>query len=77
MTEDKMVGWHHQLNGQEVEQAQGDGEEQGSLLCCSPQGCNESDMTERLKNTLILWIYQTLSIHLLRDMWVIPTFWLL
>ena len=36
MTEDEMVGW--QLNGQEFEQAPGDGEEQGSLACCSPWG---------------------------------------
>ena len=38
MTEDEMVGWHHQLNGHEFEQAPGDGEEQGSLKCCSPWG---------------------------------------
>ena len=31
-----MVGWHHRLNGHEFEQAPGDGEEQGSLVCCSP-----------------------------------------
>ena len=36
MTEDKMVGWHHQLNGHEFEQAPEDGEGQGSLVCCSP-----------------------------------------
>ena len=45
-----MVGWHHQLNGQEFEQAQGDSEGQGSLACCSPLGRKESDMTERLNN---------------------------
>ena len=33
-----MVGWHHQINGHEFEQAPGDGEEQGSLGCCSPWG---------------------------------------
>ena len=38
-TEDKMVGWLHQLSGNEFEQALGDSEEQGSLMCCSPQGC--------------------------------------
>ena len=38
MTEDEMVGWHHQINGHEFEQAPGDGEEQGSLVCCSPWG---------------------------------------
>ena len=50
MTEDKMVGWHHQLNGHEFEQALGDGEGQGSLACCSPWGRKESDMTEQLNN---------------------------
>ena len=49
-TEYKMVWWHHWLNGHEFEQAPGDGEGQGSLACCSPWGCKESDMTERLKN---------------------------
>ena len=38
MTEDKMVGWHHQLNGHEFEQTPGGGEGQGSLVCCSPSG---------------------------------------
>ena len=37
-TEDEMVGWHHRLNGHEFEQAQGDGEGQGSLACCSSWG---------------------------------------
>ena len=36
MTEDEMVGWHHRLNGHEFEQAPGDGEGQGNLVCCSP-----------------------------------------
>ena len=35
MTQDEMAGWHHQLNGHTFEQALGDGEEQGSLACCS------------------------------------------
>jgi len=48
MTEDEMVGWHHQLNGHEFEQALGVGDEQGSLVCCSPWGRKELDMTERL-----------------------------
>ena len=46
MTEDEMVGWHHWLNGHEFEQAPGDSEGQGSLTCCSPWGCKESDKTE-------------------------------
>ena len=45
-----MVGWHHQLKGHEFEQALGDGEGQGSLVCCSPWGHKESDMTEQLNN---------------------------
>ena len=49
-TEDKMVGWHHWLNGHEIEQALGDGEGQGSLVCCSPWGHKESYMTEWLNN---------------------------
>ena len=38
MTEDEMVGRHHQPNGHEFEQVPGDGEGQRSLVCCSPQG---------------------------------------
>ena len=38
MTEDKIVGWHHQLNGHEFEQAPGVDDGQGSLACCSPWG---------------------------------------
>jgi len=39
MTGGEMVGWPHQLNGDEFEQALGVGEGQGSLVCCSPWGC--------------------------------------
>ena len=42
----QMVGWHHQLIGHEFEQAPGDGEGQRSLVCCSPWGHKELDMTE-------------------------------
>ena len=45
-----MVGWHHQLDGHEFEQALGDGEGRGSLACCSPWGHKESDRTEQLNN---------------------------
>ena len=51
MIEYEMVGWHHGLNGHEFEQTLGVGEGQGSLVCCSPWGCRESDMTERLNWT--------------------------
>ena len=40
-----MVGWNHQFNGLEFEQTPGDSKRQGSLVCCSPRGCKESDMT--------------------------------
>ena len=50
MTEDEMVGWHHQLNGHEFEQTLGDGEGQVNLACRSPQGCKESNTTEQLNN---------------------------
>ena len=50
-TEDDMFGWHHRLNEHEFEQAPGVGDGQGSLACCSPWGCKESDMTERLNWT--------------------------
>ena len=52
-TEDETVGWHHQLNAHEVEQAPGGGERQGSLACCSPWGCKELDTTLRLNNTKV------------------------
>ena len=45
MTGNEMVGWHHQLSGQEFEQTPGDGEGQGSLVCCSPWVHEESDTT--------------------------------
>ena len=50
-TEDEMVGWHQRFKGHEFEQSPGDGEGQGSLVCCSPWGHKESDTTERLNNT--------------------------
>ena len=52
-TGDEMVGRHYQLSGHEFEQAPGDGEGQGSLVCCSPGGCKESDMTEQLNNNIM------------------------
>ena len=43
-----MVGWHHQLNGHEFEQAPGDGKRQGSQVCCNPCSCKELDTTDQL-----------------------------
>ena len=50
-TTDETVGWHHQLNGYEFEQAPRVGDRQGSLVCCSPWGRKESDTTEWLNWT--------------------------
>ena len=47
-TKDKVVGW--QLNEHEFEQTPRDSEGQGTLVCCSPWGHNESDMTDKLNN---------------------------
>ena len=46
MTKDVMVCWHYWLDGHKFEQALGDGEVQGSLACCSPWSCKDSNMTE-------------------------------
>ena len=49
-TEDKMVGWHHRLDGLEFEQAPGVGDGQGSLVCCSPWDCKELHTTKLAVN---------------------------
>ena len=54
-TEDEMVGWHHQLNGHEFEQALGVSDGQGSLAHCSPWGHKESDTTEQLNCWVFKW----------------------
>ena len=53
-TEDEVVGWHHWLDEHEFEQAQGVGDGQGSLGCCSPWGHKEVDTTERLNWTELI-----------------------
>ena len=53
-SEDEMVGWYHWLNGHEFEWAPGLGDGQGSLTCCSPWGCKDSDTTEQLNFNFIL-----------------------
>ena len=54
MTEDEMVGWHHQLVGHEFEQALGVGDGQGGLSCCSPWSRKELDKTEQLNSSTLL-----------------------
>ena len=51
MTEDEMIGWHHQLNGLEFEETPEVGDGQGGLECCSPCSCKESDTSEQLNWT--------------------------
>ena len=60
-TEDETVGWPHRLNEHEFEQTPGDSEGEGSLVCCSPWGCKESDTTERPNNSLryLVWAQRT------------------
>ena len=53
VTKEKVVGWHHWLDGREFHQALGVGDGQGSLACCSPWGCKESDMTKWLNWELV------------------------
>ena len=57
--QDEMVGWHHQLNEHEFEQAPGDDEGQGRLACCSPWGHKELDMTEQLNNKTTIVVLAT------------------
>ena len=75
VTEDKMVGWHHQLNGYEFEQTLGDSEGQGTLACYSSWGHKESDMTEWLNNNkctinCIMYFIQISSIFHLYPFWI-------
>ena len=62
-----MVGWHHRLIAHESEQTPGRSEVQGSLTCCSPRGCKESDTTKGLNNMNFLqhyWLPPLLSLFL-------------
>ena len=59
ITEGEMVGWHHQVNGHEFEQAPRVGDGQGSLACCSPWGRKESGTTEQQNWTDHSWGVQS------------------
>ena len=67
-----MVALHHQLNGHKFEQAPGVGDGQGSLACCSPWGCKESDTTEQLDNNNNLSIGEGTLTHSSILAWRIP-----
>ena len=72
MTEDEMVGWHHQLHGHEFEQSPGVGDGQGSLAYCSPWGHKESDLTEQLNWTELMmtfWLGRII-VQLLRKVYI-------
>ena len=78
MRGNEMVGWHHRLNGFEFDQTPRDDEGQGRLVCCSPWGRTDSDMTEQLKNnSLSLYIHTHTHTHTGRreiyyENWIIP-----
>ena len=57
MTEDELVGWHLRLNGHEFEQTPGDGEGQGSLVCCSSWGCRVRHDLETEQQQQMIRVY--------------------
>ena len=63
MTEDEMVGWHHWFNGHEFEQTLEVGEGQGSLVCYSPRGHKDSDITEQLDNNNLITKFKLCETH--------------
>ena len=68
MTKDEVIGWHHQLNGHEIQQAPVDGEGEESLKCCSPWFFKESDMTEKLeKNNTILRFLHEMTANIMKN----------
>ena len=78
MTEDEMVGWHHQLDGHKFEEIPGVGDGQRSLACCSSWGRKESDTTEplnRLFYFVYIWYFDYPLIHLQKFLWLMPPGW--
>ena len=58
-----MVGWHHLVDGHELEQTLGDGDGQGSLVCGSPRSHKESDTTEQLNsNDIIMHLQERVQV---------------
>ena len=70
-TEDEMIGWHHWLDGHELEQAPGVGNGQGSLACCSPWSLKESDTTEWLNwlRDWTNWSWEEKEVAMARVCW--------
>ena len=69
VTEDEMVGWHHRFNGHELGQTPGDGEGQGSLVCCSLWGHKELDTIWQLNNKACEYLishYVVVSINIIK-----------
>ena len=66
MTEDKMVAWHHRLNGQEFEQAPGVGDGQGSLVLCSPWGSQRVGHDWATELNWFLFVLEDIPKHALR-----------
>ena len=64
MTEDEMVGWHHQHNGHGFGWTPGVGDGQRGLACCGSWGCKELDTTERLNSYTITEEFWILSLWL-------------
>ena len=62
-TEDEMAGWHHRLDGYELEWTPGVSDGQGGLVCCDSWGHKESDTTERLKWTELNWVKKSNKIR--------------
>ena len=73
-TEDEMVGWHHQLDGHEFEQAPGDGDGWGGLACCSSWGRKESDITEWLNWTDLSPVLEFTLLSINAIIWHDPIF---
>ena len=70
-TEDEMVGWRHWLNGHEFEQASGDGDGQGSLVCCSPWGSKEQlNWTGHDWATELNWYIYVPHLYLFLSWWI-------
>ena len=76
MTEDEMVGWHHRLNGHEFEQTLEDKEGHGSLLCCSPWGHKELDMTEQINHSSKACKLSFWKKKLFTGVWQLETFFI-